>query len=357
MRRVEQVLLARRVRRLLADRQVGDPQRLVRRQVELDEAVQERQLQVGDPLAGRDRHRAHGGGVALVAVLGEHLADVEALEHRVALGVDDLEPAIALRGVRDRLVGRRVDEPDAGVEDLRAVGGVVALVRRVARLELPDLGARRGVERVHLARRRIAHQQPRAVRRDRHVVGAVALHREAPDDLARRDLDPHDVGEARPRDVDEAPVVGGEHVVGVLVVALADQRPHGDEVAELARVQRLLLQPLLEVRDDVEAAELGERLRIDDVGGAVPVVGDEQDGLRAGHDGRAGVLRGGARGQREREGGDRGGERRLSSGDHAADRNPVPQRGAPVPSSVTSASMSFAPSALATDTRWWPSRT
>ena len=86
---------------------------------------------------------------------------------------------------------------------------------------------------------------------------------------------------------------GGEHVVGVLVVALADQRAHGEEVAELARVQRLLGEPLLQVGDDVEPPELGERLRVDDVGRPVPVVGDEQHGLRAGDDGRTLELRGG----------------------------------------------------------------
>src|SRR5215208_680150 len=85
--------------------------------VELDEAVQERQLHVRDPLAWGDRHRAHGRRVALVTVRGEDLADVQALADRVVARVDDLEPAVALRGVGDRLVGRRVDEPDARVAD------------------------------------------------------------------------------------------------------------------------------------------------------------------------------------------------------------------------------------------------
>ncbi len=277
-------------------------------------------------------------------------------EHLVGLRVDDLEPAIALRRVGDGLVGRRVDHADARVEDPRAVLGVVVLVRRVAGLELADLGAGGRVERVHLARRGVGHEQPRAVRGDGHVVGAVALHLEAPGDLARRDLDPDDVGEARPRDVDEAPVVGGEHVVGVLVVALADQLAHGEEVAELARVQGLFGEPLLEVRDDVEPPELGERLGIDDVRRAVPVVGDEQHGPGARHHGRP-LLRGGAGGEHEQgdgSGRDCGSHETITH--DGRDRNPVRQRRAPVPSSVTSASMSVCPSARATDTRWCPSR-
>jgi hypothetical protein len=143
------------------------------------------------------------------------------------------------------------------------------------------------------------------------VVGAVALHREAPDDLAGGDLHPDHVGEARPRDVGEAPVVGGEDVVGVLVVALADQGADGDEVAELPRVQGLLGEPLLDVRDHVEPPELAEALRVDDVGRAVPVVGDEQHRLRPRHHRRALVLGGGAGRQRERGGGHRGSERRA----------------------------------------------
>jgi hypothetical protein len=185
----------------------------------------------------------------------------------------------------------------------RAVLGEVALVRGVAGLEVGDPHAGGGVEHVDLARRRVGHEQPPAVGRDRHVIGAVALHREAPRDPLRGDLDRHDVGHARARDEDEAPVVGGEHVVGVLVVALADQRPDGEEVAELARVERLLLQALLQVRDDVDAPELGERLRIDDVRRPVPVVGDEQDRPGARRDRRA-VLRGGACGREQQRRGD-----------------------------------------------------
>jgi hypothetical protein len=157
---------------------------------------------------------------------------------------------------------------------------------------------------MHLARGRVGDEQAGAVRRDRHVIGPVALHREAPDDLARAHFDADHVGQARARDVDEAPVVGGEHVVGVLVVAFADQRADADEVAELARVERDLPEALLEVRDDVQPREPLEGVRVDDVRRAVPVVGDEQHGAGARHHRRA--LLGGC--------GQRGGKARPHGG-------------------------------------------
>ena len=134
-------------------------------------------------------------------------------------------------------------------------------MRRVAgrRTRRPLAGGR--VDRVHHVARSSPTPAARAVGRDRHVVGALALHREAPDDLARsRGRSPTTSREARARDVDEAPVVGGEHVVDVLVVALADQLADRDEVAEALRVERDLGQALLEVGDDVEAPEALERL-------------------------------------------------------------------------------------------------
>ena len=71
------------------------------------------------------------------------------------------------------------------------------------------------------------------------MVGAVALHREAPEDPAGRDVDADDVGEARPRDRDEPPVVRREHVVDELVVALADRLADREEEGELVRVREI----------------------------------------------------------------------------------------------------------------------
>ena len=71
----------------------------------------------------------------------------------------------------------------------------------------------------------------------------------------RRQVDRDDVGEARPRDEQQAPVVGGEHVVDELVVALADQLADREEVAERGRVEHDLGHPLVVVGDDVEPGE------------------------------------------------------------------------------------------------------
>ncbi len=83
-----------------------------------------------------------------IAGLGQLLAHVDPLQDRVGARVDDLEVALALGRVEDGLVGRGVDQADAGVVDPLAVLGVGVLVRGVARGELPDLGAGAGVEDV-----------------------------------------------------------------------------------------------------------------------------------------------------------------------------------------------------------------
>ena len=107
------------------------------------------------------------------------------------LGVDDGASSVGRR---------RVDRADAGVEDplsrracscsragCRPTGELAQLLRRCARSSSCTL-----------LRRRVRDEQPRAVGGDAHVVGAVALHREAPDDRAGGEVDADHVGEARP---------------------------------------------------------------------------------------------------------------------------------------------------------------
>ena len=233
--------------------------------------------------------------------------------------VDDLEELVALAGVDDRLerrgVERRVDAADARVEDLRAVARVVVLVRRVTRRELACLLPGHDVQLVDLVGRRVRDQQARAVRRDAHVVRAVALDREAPEDPAGRDLDADDVGEARPRDGDDPPVVGREHVVDVLVVALADRLADREEERELVRARDDLGHPRVAVGDDVEAVQALVGLGVDDVGRAVPVVADEHHAAKRG----GGRCPGGHGGERKRKQGEQNGRATTEHGEASSD--------------------------------------
>ena len=105
-------------------------------EVVLDEAVEERELEVDLLLVGRQRHRPARRAEVGIAGLGHLLAHVDPLEDHVArAGVDDLELAVALGGIERGRVGRRVDRADACVEDLGAVVGEVVLVRLVAGLD------------------------------------------------------------------------------------------------------------------------------------------------------------------------------------------------------------------------------
>jgi hypothetical protein len=77
-----------------------------------------------------------------------------------------------------------------------------------------------------------------------------------------------------------------EHVVDELVVALADRLPDPEEVAHPVRVALDLGHALVLVGHDVDPRELLERVRVDDVGRAVPVVADVEDVARSGRRGR-----------------------------------------------------------------------
>ena len=90
----------------------------------------------------------------------------------------------------------------------------------------------------------VRDQQPPAVGRDAHVVGAVAVHLLLGHDAAALaggrlgEVDPHHVGQAGPRDREVAAVAGGEDVVDVLVVPLPDALLHREVERQPVRGRR-----------------------------------------------------------------------------------------------------------------------
>lgn len=130
--RVQEVQLAWHVFEVLGHRQPGDPPDAVALEVVLHEAVEEGDLEVDESLVRRQGHRAYRRAHAGISGLGQLLAHVDAAGHGAGSGVDDLEVPLALGGIQRRPVQRRVDETDAGVEDLAAAAGVDVLVRGVA---------------------------------------------------------------------------------------------------------------------------------------------------------------------------------------------------------------------------------
>ena len=213
----------------------------------------------------------------MVAGLGHLVAHHDPLADLAGLAVDDLEELAAARRRRQRAgpVDRQVDPPDRRVVDRLLVLRDDVLVRRVARREAARPLPRGGVELVHDVAGRGRDVQARAVGADAHMVGAIAVDRRAPGDLLRRQVDGDDVGERGARDEDAPAVVRGEDVVVVLVVALADELPDPLVEALADRVERDLRLALGLVGDDVDAVQALERVGVDDVGRAVPVVADE----------------------------------------------------------------------------------
>ena len=266
--------------------------------VELDQPVEVGDLEVDEPLAGRQRHRTDCRAHVGVAGLGQLLAHVPALGDLEVGVAHGLEPAVALQGIVDRAdlhrartgrVPRGVDLADARVEDPRTVLGVVVLVRRLTGLEPAQPVPHRDLLAVHglvdhgvlehLALGRVADDQPASVGREAHVVGAVAVHLLLADDAVRaalhglRDVHPHHVGEARPGDREVATVARGEHVVDVLVVALAGTLLDREVERQLLRVGPDVGELLLLVGDQVHAPlEHLEPALVHDRRGAGPVV-------------------------------------------------------------------------------------
>ena len=114
------------------------------------------------------------------------------------------------------------------------------------------------------------------------MIGAVALHREPPDDLSGCDVDADDIGQARAGDRKDLAVGRAEHVVVELVVALADEGPDGEVERQSDRVLLDRGDAFLAIGCHVDALEPLVGHRVDDVGRAVPVVADEHDGLGLG---------------------------------------------------------------------------
>ena len=133
-----------------------------------------------------------------------------------------------------------------------------------------------GGDHIHDGRGRGGDEQAPPVGRESHVVGPVAVHLHPPADLARLEVDRHHVGEARSREEHDRPSRRGEAVVDVLVVPLAD------ELADPSKKNRRwvsldLRDPLRASGIDIQALEALERVRVDHVGGARPVVAHHQD--------------------------------------------------------------------------------
>ena len=207
------------------------PQHAVLPEVVLDEAVEERDLEVHVALVGRQRHRPHRAAHVRLAELVELLAHVDAAEDLVVARVDDLEDALALRRVEDRVVERRVDRADARVVDQLAVLRVVVLVRLVAGLEV----ARRSAAAVSITSTTFAVDADTS---RRVPSGEIAMwSARLPSTFVRQTISRVRRSIATTsarlgRETYSAPVVRGEHVVDELVVALADELPDREEVAQ-----------------------------------------------------------------------------------------------------------------------------
>lgn len=110
------------------------------------------------------------------------------------------------------------------------------------------------VDHPHRVFEDVGHEQVPAVVRDRHVVGAEAVHRHAPEPRARRHLERRHVGAVAARHVQGAPV--GGHVL-VLREVLARRRVQGGR--DLGTLRVLGLGP---VRQDVDHPEHVEPLGV-----------------------------------------------------------------------------------------------
>ena len=90
------------------------------------------------------------------------------------------------------------------------------------------------------------------------MVRSLTIHGETPDDGPRLDVDGNHIGEARPGHDEVSSVVGGVHVVGVLIVSLTDELPNAQIERGADRVTVDLGDSFVLVRYDVDATVLRE---------------------------------------------------------------------------------------------------
>jgi hypothetical protein len=209
----------------------------------------ERHLEVEELLARSDRHRAGRGRDRVVARLSQLPAHLPALPDGEGGVVDDLEPAVALDRVVQRvdlhrrhdaqtqvdlgLVAGQVDPPDRGVKDPRPVRGVGVLVRCLAGLEgaEPLTGTRvaGATHPVLVHRTRVESDTSSRVPSGEtpHVVGAVPVHLLLDDDrfgmpASAFATSTHTTSAGLGlKTANSVPSLVGEHVVDELVVAFA----------------------------------------------------------------------------------------------------------------------------------------
>src|SRR5690606_29509155 len=189
--------------------------------VVLEEAVEERHLEVQRGLVGGEDGRADGVGVLLEPGGVEpvpHVDDPHLLEGG---GVGDGDPPVALRPVQPGGVERGVAVAYGHVADVPAVGAEAGLVRLVAGPEGTDLRAGCDVQHVHRFGRGGGDRDPGAVGGDGHVVGAVTRHRGAPADPAGGEDQGADGGEAGPGGNHRGAVRGGVRAVDQLAATHA----------------------------------------------------------------------------------------------------------------------------------------
>ena len=141
---VEQVLLAAHAHDLLALREVDDPGRSLELEVELDEAVQERELEVEEALVGRDRHRpdrrAHVGEPEGAQHGAKSLADFLAYAKKSGAAVLLVDPSVPwsqLANVTQTLVNGGTRTGDLfGLADVRASEAMRLYFREIGKVSV-----------------------------------------------------------------------------------------------------------------------------------------------------------------------------------------------------------------------------
>ena len=170
------------------------------------------------------------------------------------------------------IIQRRVNSADTGVVDTLTVLGIDILVGRIPGREAAEFLSGFHIQNVYHIAGGSGHRYLGAIRRQGHMVRAIAIHQELPGDLTADHVDGHHIRIAGPGNDQQTTVRRTVHIVHILVIAFADQYANALEKQQIQRIEGNFLLSCRLIRDTADTAKALIGLGIDDIDHAFPVV-------------------------------------------------------------------------------------
>ena len=156
--------------------------------------------------------------------------------------------------------------------DTLTVLGIDILVGRIPGREAAELLAGFHIQNVHHIAGGSGYRYLGAIRRQGHMVRAVAIHQELPGDLAADHVDGHHIRIAGPGNDQQTAVRRTVHIVHILVITFADQYANALKEQQIQWIEGNFLLSCRLIRDAADTAKALIAISIDNIDHTFPVV-------------------------------------------------------------------------------------